>query len=124
LVWHPGFGIWSRRRIQRFTSGHFNQNLQRRILSKTVRVYDLVTKRVNPIPAAELAPGMVEAQVEGVGRVWINSAEVKGGGKFKHRPFDSELRDFIERRRGPRKMTFLKTGQSHTSHFALRVQFR
>ena len=25
---------------------------------------------------------------------------------------------------GPRKMTFLKMGQSHTSHFAFRVQFR
>jgi hypothetical protein len=66
-------------------------------MSKTVRVYDSVTKKINTIPAAELAPGMVEAQVEGVGRVWINSTEVKGGGEYKHPLFDSELRDFIER---------------------------
>jgi hypothetical protein len=66
-------------------------------MSKTVRVYDPVTRKVNTIPAAELAPGMVQAQVEGVGRVWINSAQVKLSGKFKHPPFDSELRDFIER---------------------------
>jgi hypothetical protein len=66
-------------------------------MSKTVRVYDSATKKINTIPAAELAPGMVEAQVEGVGLVWINSAEVKGGGKFKHTPFEPELRDFIER---------------------------
>jgi hypothetical protein len=66
-------------------------------MSKTVRIYDSATKKINTIPAAELAPGMVEAQVEGVGLVWIDSAEVKGGGKFKHPLFEPELRDFIER---------------------------
>jgi hypothetical protein len=66
-------------------------------MSKIVRVYDPVTRKINTIPVAELAPGMVQAQVEGVGLVWINSAEVKGGGKFKHPPFEPELRDFIER---------------------------
>jgi hypothetical protein len=66
-------------------------------MSKTVRVYDPVAKAVSTIPAAELAPGMVEAQVEGVGRVWINSAKVKPSGKFKHPPFEQWMRDFIER---------------------------
>jgi hypothetical protein len=66
-------------------------------MSKTVRIYDPATRKINTIPAAELAPGMVEAQVEGVGRVWINSATVKLSGKFKHPPFDTEMRDFIER---------------------------
>jgi hypothetical protein len=81
----------------RFTCGHFGQIFQTKIMSKTVRVYDLVTKRVNTIPAAELAPGMVQAQVEGVGLVWINSATVKLSGKFKHPPLEPGLRDIIER---------------------------
>jgi len=66
-------------------------------MSKTVRVHDPATGKINVIPSAELAPGMVEAQVEGVGRVWINSATVNPSGKFKHPPFEPELRDFIER---------------------------
>ena len=66
-------------------------------MSKTVRVYDSVTERVNTIPAAELAPGMVEAQVEGVGRVWINSAQVEFEREYQHPPFESGLRDIIER---------------------------
>jgi hypothetical protein len=66
-------------------------------MSKIVRIYDLATRKINIIPAAELAPGMLEAQVEGVGRVWINSAAVKLSSKFKHPPFEPELRDFIER---------------------------
>lgn len=39
-----------------------------------VRVYDFHTQKVSEIPAAELAPGMVEAEVKGVGRVWVSSA--------------------------------------------------
>ena len=66
-------------------------------MSKTVRVYDPATKKINTIPAAELAPGMVEAQVEDVGLVWINSAQVKGGREYKHPPFEPEVRELIER---------------------------
>jgi hypothetical protein len=66
-------------------------------MSKTVRVHDPATGKIHTIPAAELAPGMVEADVEGVGRVWINSAAVKGGGELKHPPFEPEVRDFSER---------------------------
>jgi len=66
-------------------------------MSKTVRVHDPATGKINVNPSAELAPGMVEADVEGVGRVWINSAEVKGGSEYKHPPFEPELREFIER---------------------------
>ena len=65
-------------------------------MGKTVRVYDFATGKTNTIPAAELAPGMVEAQVEGVGLVWINSAEVKGAREYKHPPFKPELKDSIE----------------------------
>src|SRR5208282_5321643 len=84
-------------RIGCFTSRHFGQIFQTRIMSKTVRVHDPATGKIHTIPAAELAPGMVEAQVEGVGRVWINSADVKGGREYKHPPFEPELRKFIER---------------------------
>ncbi len=66
-------------------------------MSKTVRVHDAATGKIHTIPAAELAPGMVEAQVGGVGRVWINSAQMKCGRKHKHPPFEPGLRDFIER---------------------------
>jgi hypothetical protein len=84
-------------RIRRFTSRHFGQIFQPRILSKTVRIHDPATGKINVIPSAELAPSMVEADVEGVGRVWINSAAVKGGGEFKHPLFEPEMREFIER---------------------------
>ena len=65
-------------------------------MSKTVRVYNCVTKEIKTIPAAELVPGMVQAQVESVGLVWINSAEVKGRREHKHPPFGPEVRDLIE----------------------------
>lgn len=55
-----------------------------------------INTTLNTTLAAELAPGMVEAQVEGVGPAWISSAEVKGGRECKHPPLEPELRDFIE----------------------------
>ncbi len=66
-------------------------------MSKTVRIHDPATGKIHTIPAAELAPGMVEAEVKGVGRVWINSAQVKGGREHKHPPFEPRVRDLIER---------------------------
>jgi hypothetical protein len=42
-----------------------------------VRVYDFQTQKLSEVPAAELAPGMVEADVQGVGRVWISSSQVR-----------------------------------------------
>jgi hypothetical protein len=54
----------NRRRPRRFTCGHFGQIFQTKIMSKTVRVYDFVPKKINAIPAAELAPGRVQAHVE------------------------------------------------------------
>ena len=41
--------------------------------TKTVNVYDFATQRVSQIPAAELAPGMIKANVEGVGEVFIRA---------------------------------------------------
>ena len=63
---------------------------------KTVQTYDLVTKKLASIPAAELAPGMIQAKVEGVGLVWINSAQLKlDEGEYRHPPFSEEVRDIL-----------------------------
>lgn len=66
-------------------------------MSKTVRIYNPATGKISAIPSAELAPGMVEADVEGVGHVWINSAAVKLSDKFKQPPFEPWLKDFIQK---------------------------
>src|SRR5665213_188402 len=85
------------RHTRRFTSRHFWQIFQTNKMSKIVRIYDPVTGKIGAIPSAELAPGMVEADVEGVGRAWINSAAVKLSDKFKQPPFEPWLKDFIEK---------------------------
>ena len=38
---------------------------------------------------------MVEADVTGVGRVWIKAAQTKNG-EYRHAPFDDSLRDFVK----------------------------
>ena len=59
-----------------------------------VRVYDFDSKRVSEIPEAELAPGMIQAQLDGVGLVWIRAARVKTG-PIRHPPFSEELRGLL-----------------------------
>jgi hypothetical protein len=65
---------------------------------KLVRLYDFDTEEITTIPAAELAPGMVEASIEGLeGTYWINPNNV-GNLKqtpFQHGPFDQETRERI-----------------------------
>ena len=63
-------------RIRRFTSRRLGQIFQPSCINKTVRIYDAAKGKINAIPSAELAPGMLEVEVQGVGRVWINSAEM------------------------------------------------
>src|SRR5687767_13446727 len=63
--------------------------------TKTVKVYDLATQQVREIPEAELAPGMVLADVTGVGRVWIEAAKMKQAEKYRHPPFDEEIRAYF-----------------------------
>jgi len=60
---------------------------------KKVRVYDINTKEVITIPAAELAPGMVETEVEGVGRVWVDAKQGKMDVGYRHGPFPEDIRD-------------------------------
>jgi len=59
--------------------------------SKTVQVYDFATKKVTSIPASELAPGMVWAQVAGVGRVWVVAAPPKNQAPYRHPPFTEDI---------------------------------
>ena len=60
---------------------------------KKVKVYDFETKEVITIPSAELAPGMVEAEVEGVGRVWVDAKQATMDGGYRHEPFSEDIRD-------------------------------
>ena len=64
-------------------------------MAKMVRVYDFVTKKVSTIPASELAPRMIEADVEGVGRVWIYPPDGIKLGPLRHPPFSEEVRQSL-----------------------------
>ena len=59
-----------------------------------VKVYDFETEQLSVIPQAELAPGMAQANVTGVGRVWIDPRQIKNG-DLVHPPFDTDLRKMI-----------------------------
>lgn len=60
-----------------------------------VRVVDMATHEVTTIPARELAPYMVEAQMEGIeGTVWLDARDLKQGDN-KHPPFTEEIRDYF-----------------------------
>jgi hypothetical protein len=64
---------------------------------KMVKVYDLKTKHVLEIPAAELSPQMAEDYVEGIGRVFINVSQVTAEERpYLHQAFCQEIRDVIK----------------------------
>lgn len=62
-----------------------------------VKLYDFKTQKVTEIPASELAPGMVQADVAGVGVVWIDadSSGINTDTPFRHAPFDAEKREIM-----------------------------
>lgn len=62
---------------------------------KMVTVYDIDTKKTQTIPASELAPGMVQANVQGIGLVWIRADQTKHGA-LRHPPFSDELIELIK----------------------------
>src|SRR2546421_8961646 len=64
---------------------------------KKVKVYNFVTKKLSSIPVSELAPGMIEAEVQGIGRVWVAASQLKMDGSYQHPPFSEEVRDFLRR---------------------------
>ncbi len=60
-----------------------------------VRFYDVDNQRVVLIPASELVPGVVQAQVQGIdGLLWIDPSKLQQG-EIKHPPFPDEIRDYI-----------------------------
>ena len=62
---------------------------------ETVRFYDVDTGKLVTIPASELAPGAVRAQVHGIEEiVWLLPDKLKQGG-LKHPPFEEGVRDYI-----------------------------
>jgi hypothetical protein len=64
---------------------------------ETIRFYDVDTGKVVTIPASELAPGAVRAQVHGIdGIVWLLPQKLEPGG-VKHSPFDEGVRDYIRK---------------------------
>ena len=66
---------------------------------KLVELYDLNTHRSTTIPAAELAPGMVQIRIEGKeGTYWMDPKKVKtlGTGPFRHPPFKGRQRAKIK----------------------------
>jgi hypothetical protein len=63
--------------------------------AKTVPFYDVESGRVVQIPASELRPGTVQAQVQGIeGLVWLLPDQLKQG-EVKHPEFDEGIRDYI-----------------------------
>lgn len=62
---------------------------------EAVQFYDVDNGKVVTIPASELAPGAVRAQVHGIdGIVWLLPEKLKQG-SVKHPPFEEGIRDYI-----------------------------
>ena len=62
-----------------------------------VRFYDIDGERIVQIPASELVPGVIEAQVQGIdGLVWIDRTSLQQG-DVKHPPFPEDIRVYIRR---------------------------
>jgi hypothetical protein len=75
-----------------------DEALEQRLGRHQVRIYDFNTRKATEIPADELAPGMLPAEVQGVGRVWIDPTQIKPSERqYFHPPFPPETRGKIER---------------------------
>jgi hypothetical protein len=66
---------------------------------KHVRIHDFKNKSSTTIPAAELAPGMIEVRIQGLeGTYWINPRSLeKTEGPVRHPPFDAPRRGKIRK---------------------------
>ena len=63
--------------------------------AKHVRLYDFDTGEITTIPAAELAPGFIQVQIQGIeGTCWTKPGNFERG-KLRHPPFDEERREKI-----------------------------
>ena len=80
-----GLGDWLRRRL---SGGR---------PAETVPFFDVGSGRVVRIPASELRPGTVQAQVEGIdGLVWVDPNKLHQG-EVRHPPFDEGVRENVRR---------------------------
>ena len=60
-----------------------------------VRVYDIETNTVTTIPAEELAPGMVQVQIQGQeGLFWVDASRLQRS-QYRHPPFSEDMRDHL-----------------------------
>ena len=66
-------------------------------MSEFVTIYDFDTRTCTKIPQSELAPGMIRADVEGIGIVWVDPNQLKQGENYNHPPFTGERRDSVLR---------------------------
>jgi len=66
-------------------------------MKKTARIYDIKSNKISTIPAAELAPGMVHVEVEGIGRVWVSATDLKPNDAPRHRRLSQTMQDDIRR---------------------------
>jgi hypothetical protein len=73
-------------------------NLFRREYTKpedTVRVYNPTTKTVTELPASQLTPNLIQAQVEGLNGVyWVDARELKMGER-QAESFPEEVRNYL-----------------------------
>jgi len=68
--------------------------------TEMVPFYDVETRRVVRIPAAELRPGAVRARVQGIDEVvWVLADQLRPG-EVKHPPFAEDVRDYIRQIQG------------------------
>ena len=67
----------------------------RRPSGEMVPFYDVPTRRVVRIPAAELRPGAVQVKIEGIDEVvWVLADQLRQG-EIQHPPFPEDVRDYI-----------------------------
>ncbi|MFO7901546.1 MAG: hypothetical protein R6U98_02700 [Pirellulaceae bacterium] len=59
-----------------------------------VPVFDFKTKEISRIPAAELSSHMIQADVDGVGRVWVDARHLRKNTRI-HGPLSESLREHI-----------------------------
>lgn len=64
-------------------------------LGDRVQVYDIPAGTFSTIPARELAPGMVQVEMQGVeGVCWVNPSHLQQSA-YQHPPFDEETRAYL-----------------------------
>jgi len=44
---------------------------------KIIQVYDVETKKVRSMPAKEMTPGMIRAQIPGIGIAWVDTSQAR-----------------------------------------------